>query len=57
MMPCASFGDVAVASTQYVQESVADRVDTSADANQTMSGTYTVDGVLVVPTPPLPTAG
>ena len=43
-----------VASSQYVQESVATRVDTSANANQTMAGTYTVSGTLVVPTPPLP---
>ena len=54
MMPCASLANVA--SAQYVQESVATKVDTSANANQTMAGTYTVSGTLMVPTPPLPSA-
>lgn len=54
MMPCASLANVA--SVQYVQESVVTKVDTSANANQTMAGTYTVSGVLMVPTPPLPSA-
>lgn len=56
MMPCASLAATAVASTQYVQNSVATKVDTSANANQTMAGTYTVSGTLMVPTPPLPSA-
>ncbi len=56
MTPCLAFGDITVATAQYVQESVATRVDTSATANQTMEGNYTVSGTLVVPTPPLPTA-
>ena len=54
MMPFASLANVA--SAQYVQESVATKVDTSANANQTMAGTYTVSGTLMVPTPPLPSA-
>lgn len=52
MMPCASLCDIA--STQYVQNSVATKVDTSPTANQTMSGNYTVSGSFKVPTPPLP---
>ena len=54
MMPCASLANVV--SAQYVQESVATKVDTSANANQTMAGTYTVSGTLMGPTPPLPSA-
>ena len=45
-----------VASVGYVNESVANRVDTAASATQTMAGSYTVSGTLVVPTPPLPSA-
>lgn len=49
-----------IASTGYVNDYVNQqsetKVDTSASANQTMAGTYTVSGTLVVPTPPLPTA-
>lgn len=41
---------------QYVDEAVANRVDTSASANQTMAGTYTVTGSFDVPTQPLPTS-
>ena len=54
MMPCASLAATAVASAQYVQNSVATKVDTSANANQTMAGSYTVSGSFRVPTPPLP---
>ena len=43
-----------IASAAYVQESVSKKVDTSASANQTMQGNYTVSGTLTVPTPPLP---
>ncbi len=45
-----------IASTTYVSQSNATKVDTSANAKQTMAGNYTVSGTLVVPTPPLPTA-
>ncbi len=45
-----------IASTKYVNNAIDTKVDTSASANQTMAGTYTVSGVLIVPTPPLPTA-
>ncbi len=51
-LPCVSMADLA--STQYVHESVATRVDTSANATQTMAGDYTVSGTFSVPTPPLP---
>ena len=43
-----------LASTSYVSTAVESRVDTSADAKQTMAGEYTVSGALFVPTPPLP---
>ena len=36
--------------------SISTRVDTSATANQTMAGSYTVSGTFNVPTPTLPTA-
>lgn len=52
MTPCASLA--AIASAQYVQNSVATKVDTSSTANQTMAGNYTVSGSFKVPTPPLP---
>ena len=53
-----------IPSTAYVQQQVANqiatavssKVDTSATANQTMAGTYTVTGTLNAPTPTLPTA-
>lgn len=45
-----------LAGTQYVEESIATKVDTSASANQTMAGTYTVTGSFDVPTQPLPTS-
>jgi hypothetical protein len=43
-----------LASTSYVEEFSATKVDTSADATQTMAGTYTVTGSFEVPTQPLP---
>lgn len=43
-----------LASTVYVEEFSATKVDTSADATQTMAGTYTVTGSFAVPTQPLP---
>lgn len=52
MAPCGALCDIA--SAQYVQDSVATKVDTSSTANQTMSGNYTVSGSFKVPTPPLP---
>ncbi len=56
-VPCVVWADgVKLASTQYVQNATQDKVDTSAAANQTMAGSYTVSGTLVVPTPALPTA-
>ncbi len=45
-----------IASTSYVASASASKVDTSVSANQTMAGSYTVSGTLVVPTPPLPSA-
>ena len=66
---CAPMSAVAnIPSTEYVQQQIAtavsSKVDTSATANQTMAGTYTVSGTLnltgiaYAPTaelPPLPT--
>ena len=43
-----------IASSQYVDTAVSTRVDTSANASQTMAGSYTVSGELIVPTQPLP---
>ena len=43
-----------IASSQYVDTAVSTRVDTSEKANQTMAGSYTVSGELIVPTQPLP---
>ena len=53
-----------IPSTAYVQQQIANqiadsvstKVDTSATANQTMAGTYTVTGAMYAPTPTLPTA-
>ncbi|MBR3782420.1 MAG: hypothetical protein IKL14_03480 [Alphaproteobacteria bacterium] len=53
-----------IPSTEYVQQQIASqiatavssKVDTSASANQTMAGTYTVTGTLNAPTPTLPAA-
>ena len=53
-----------IPSTEYVQQQIASQiatavssmVDTSASANQTMAGTYTVTGTLNAPTPTLPAA-
>ena len=45
-----------LASVSYVHNTVDTRVDTSAQAKQTMAGEYTVSGTLYVPTPPLPPA-
>ena len=58
---CAPMSAVAnIPSTEYVQQQIAtavsSKVDTSASANQTMAGTYTVTGTLNAPTPTLPTA-
>lgn len=50
-MACAN-----IASTDHVANATASKVDTAATANQTMAGTYTVSGTLIVPTQPLPTA-
>ena len=54
VMPAMVYADIA--SKAYVRSVTETRVDTAATANQTMAGTYTVAGTLVVPTPPLPTA-
>lgn len=43
-----------IASIEYVNKSSNNKVDISESANQTMAGTYTISGTLVVPTPPLP---
>ena len=62
---CAPMSAMAnIPSTEYVQQQIASqiatavssKVDTSASANQTMAGTYTVTGTLNAPTPTLPTA-
>ena len=62
---CAPISAMAnIPSTEYVQQQIASqiatavssKVDTSASANQTMAGTYTVTGTLNAPTPTLPTA-
>ena len=68
---CAPMSAVAnIPSTEYVQQQIASqiatavssKVDTSASANQTMAGTYTVSGTMnftgatTVPTAPLPSA-
>lgn len=45
-----------LASVSYAESLVETRVDTSAEAKQTMAGEYTVSGTLNVPTPPLPPA-
>ena len=62
LMPFTVFAGIP--STAYVQQQVANqiadsistKVDTSATANQTMAGTYTVTGAMYAPTPTLPTA-
>lgn len=43
-----------IASVQYVENQISTKVDTSENSNQQMAGTYTVTGVLIVPTPELP---
>lgn len=45
---------VELTSRSYVDESLKPKVDTSANANQTMAGTYNVSGRLDVATPALP---
>lgn len=45
---------VQLTSRDYVDQSVAPKVDTSEKAIQTMAGTYNVSGRLDVPTPALP---
>lgn len=50
---------VTIPSVQYVQsidQANQAKVDTSASANQTLAGKYTVTGELHVQTPPLPSA-
>ncbi|MBQ7055857.1 MAG: hypothetical protein IJN91_02910 [Alphaproteobacteria bacterium] len=42
--------------TAQITSAISSKVDTSASANQTMAGTYTVTGTLNAPTPTLPTA-
>lgn len=53
-MPFTASAAVTVASQSYVDNATADKVSTSATANQTMAGTYDVTGVMTVETPPLP---
>lgn len=61
LMSGASYADLA--STNYVDEAIVNRVDMTAGTNNTMAGTYTVSGTmtvdstsgsLAVPTQPLP---
>ena len=54
VMPAMVYADIA--STTYVEAQTASKVDTSSRVKQTLAGTYTVAGTLVVPPPPLPTA-
>lgn len=54
LIPVVGWGDLA--SVSYVESHTATHVDTAQSANQTMAGTYTVSGTLIVPTPPLPSA-
>lgn len=54
VLPGATLADIA--STTYVDNTANSKVDTSATANQTMAGNYTVSGTFIVPTPPLPSA-
>lgn len=60
MMPFMACADIA--STQYVDNVSATKVDTADSAKQTLAGTYTVSGsmtvsgTIIVPTPPLPSA-
>ena len=49
LIPCGVWADLA--STTYVETRTTTKVDVSESANQTMAGTYTVSGTLVVPTP------
>ena len=52
MFPISAFADIA--SVQHVENQTKTKVDTSANSNQQMAGTYTVTGTLIVPTPELP---
>ena len=52
MVPLSAIADIA--SVQYVENQTETKVDTSEKSNQQMAGTYTVTGVLIVPTPDLP---
>ncbi|MFQ6702688.1 MAG: hypothetical protein ACLRFO_00590 [Alphaproteobacteria bacterium] len=54
LIPYGAWADLA--STTYVKNATSTHVDTAQSANQTMAGTYTVSGTLVVPTPALPSA-
>ena len=54
MIMCWGGAYASIASSQYVDTAVSTRVDTSANASQTMAGSYTVSGELIVPTQPLP---
>lgn len=56
LMPIGVMANTELASRDYVDRITSDKVDTAATATQTMAGSYTVSGTLVVPTPPLPTA-
>lgn len=58
IVPVFECSAIQVASPGYVESKIESKVDISADANQTLNGTYTVsdDGMLNVPTPQLPSA-
>lgn len=51
-LPLSAYADIA--SVQFVENQTKTKVDTSENSNQQMAGTYTVTGVLIVPTPELP---
>jgi hypothetical protein len=50
----AAFADLA--SVDYVETRLEEKVDVSENAKQTLKGEYTITGTLHVPTPPLPPA-
>lgn len=50
----AAYADLA--SVEYVETRLEEKVDLSENAKQTLKGDYTIAGTLHVPTPPLPPA-
>ncbi len=57
LLLCVIFSETAwgnLASVEYVDPKLENKVDVSESAKQTLKGEYTVTGTLYVPTPPLP---